>query len=77
MLVGEHLGMVREYDEEARSGLDPHARDFAERTLPTLRDNLEKARALANSLSVKVEDEEASVPGAARESERASPSPNQ
>ena len=76
MMVGENLSMVREYDEEARSGLDPQARDFAERTLPTMRDHLEKARALANARSVKVEDEEASVPGAAREAERASPSPH-
>lgn len=54
MQIGEHIGMVREYDEEVRSGLDPHARDFAERTLPALRDQLDKARALAHVLSLKV-----------------------
>lgn len=77
MMVGEHLALVREYDEEARNALDPHVRDAAEKNLPNLRDHLEKARALANALSLKTEDEEASVPGAAREAERASPSPHQ
>ncbi|HKQ50131.1 MAG TPA: DUF4142 domain-containing protein [Phycisphaerae bacterium] len=74
MMVAEHLTLVREYDEEARNGLDPQVRDAAGENLPLLRDHLQKARALANALSVKIEDEEASVPGAPREAERASPS---
>jgi putative membrane protein len=47
MMVNEHITLVREYDEEVRSALDPHVRDFAKRNLPTQRDHLEKARALA------------------------------
>lgn len=74
MMVGEHLRFVREYDDESRNALDPHVRDFSEQNLPIMRDHLQKARALADALSLKVEEEDASVLGAAREAERASPS---
>ena len=74
VMVGEHLGLVREYDDESRNALDLHVRDFAEQNLSILRDHLQKARSLSDALKLKVENEDAGGPGAARETDRASPS---
>jgi putative membrane protein len=50
MMVEDHQGAVAKFESEARNGSDASVRDFATRTLPTLRDHLKLAQDIAGRL---------------------------
>jgi putative membrane protein len=49
--VRHHQKDVAEFERQAKSNGDPEVRAFAEKTLPTLRDHLERARTVASAAS--------------------------
>jgi len=47
MMVKDHVGDIKEFQNEAKSGQDPAVKDFAAQTLPTLKHHLTMANHLA------------------------------
>ena len=48
-MVRDHTKDVAEFQHEASNGKDAAVKDFAEKTLPTLKDHLNQAKQIANS----------------------------
>jgi putative membrane protein len=52
MIVDDHAQDVRNFEQQARSGDDADVRDFANRTLPTLREHLQMVRDIARDMGI-------------------------
>lgn len=52
-MVKDHEDAVSRFEDQSRNGTDPDVRAFADRMLPTLRDHLQQAREIAQSLEIK------------------------
>lgn len=52
MMVEDHAQDVRNFEHQARNGDNPDVRDFANRTLPTLREHLQMVRDMARDMGV-------------------------
>jgi|JI10StandDraft_1071094.scaffolds.fasta_scaffold233056_1 putative membrane protein len=49
-MIKDHQKDIAMFEKESNSGSDPDVKAFAAKTLPTLREHLEQARSVANSL---------------------------
>jgi putative membrane protein len=52
-MVSDHEKAIKEFENEAKNGKDQKVKDFAEKTLPALRDHLKTARKLLDNLKAK------------------------
>lgn len=51
-MLQEHQKAINLFEKQAREGSSPALRNFAQRTLPTLRDHLSNVQALASSMGI-------------------------
>lgn len=49
-MVADHVNDLSKFEAEAAEGQDPDVRAFANKAIPVLRDHLQRARALANTI---------------------------
>lgn len=52
MMIDDHAQDVRNFEQQARNGDNADVRDFANRTLPTLREHLQMVRDIARDMGV-------------------------
>jgi len=56
MMLKDHRKDISEFEKEAKNGDDAAVKDFAEKTLPVLREHLAMAKDAAGQVGVKVDD---------------------
>jgi putative membrane protein len=54
-MIKDHKEDIAEFDKEATSGQDPDAKAFAAKTLPTLKEHLQKIESIASTAGVKAD----------------------